>query len=116
MKRPQFAIKDGIEIVTLEGEKVSNKRQFIMAFLRQRGAEGGYGAEMFRGWKTLCAKVGKSPGTYETFRQSIYFAKNEGLIEPFREEMGDHNYPMVFYRIKQYPPVAGARPMRPTRH
>lgn len=112
MKRPQFVVREGDEIVTLEGERIGRKRQFILAFLKQRGADGAYVAEMFRGWKTLCAKVGRSPGTYETFRQSIYFAKNEGLIEPFREEMGDHNYPMVFYRLKQYPAAAGTRPAR----
>lgn len=115
MKRPQFIVREGDEIVTLEGGKIGKKRQFIIEFLKQRGEEGAYVAEMFRGWKTLCAKVGKSPGTYETFRQSIYFAKNDGLIEPFREEMGDHNYPMVFYRIKQYPSAAGTRPARPAR-
>jgi hypothetical protein len=49
MKRPQFIVRDGDEIVTLEGGKIGKKRQFILEFLKQRGEEGAYVAEMFRG-------------------------------------------------------------------
>jgi hypothetical protein len=99
--RPEFKIK-GDRIVTLEGEPIKSKRDAITEFLRQRGDHGAYVAEMFRGWKVLCNEVGKSPGTYESFRQAIHLAKNDGLIEPFREEKGDHYYPRVYYRIKVY--------------
>jgi hypothetical protein len=100
--RPQFKVKDRTKILTLEGGAVNTKRQFIIEYLRQRGEEGAYVMEMLRGWKKLCGEIGKNPGTYETFRQAVFMAKQDGLIEPFREVKGVHYYPMVYYRIKRY--------------
>jgi len=101
--RPRFKILGGEKIVTLEGGIIKTKREFIAEFLRQRGVgEGAYVMEMLRGWKKLCEEVGKSPGTYETFRQAVYLMKQDGIIESFREEKGNHYYPRVYYRIKTY--------------
>ena len=99
--RPRFKIKED-RIITLEGGPIKSKRDVITEFLRQRGDEGAYVMEMFRGWKELCKEVGKSPGTYETFRQAVHLMKEDGTIEPFREEKGNHYYPRVYYRIKTY--------------
>lgn len=101
-KYPQYRIKDGEKILTVGGNQVNTKREFILDYLNQRGEDGAYVMEMLRGWKTLCKEVGKDPGTYETFRQAVYQAKLDGLIEPYRREKGLHNYPRTYYRIKKY--------------
>ena len=86
--RPKFKVRDGEQIITLEGNPVQKKRDYIVDFLRQRGDAGAFVMEMFRGWKQLCESVGRKFGTYESFRQAMYQAKLDGIVEPFREVPG----------------------------
>jgi len=101
VRAPRFRVlgEAGI-IVAIDGSPIRRKRQYIIEFLRQRGAEGAFVMEMYRGWENLCARIGKSPGSYENFRASMFQAKEKGIIEAFREEISDHNFNKVFYRLR----------------
>jgi hypothetical protein len=101
VRAPRFRVLgESGQIVSISGEPIKRKRDYILDFLRQRGAEGAFVMEMYRGWENLCARIGKRPGSYENFRASMFQAKRDGLIEAFREELSDHYYNKVFYRLR----------------
>ena len=79
----------------IDGTVKLGRREFIIAYLLDKGAEGAFVNEMNRAW----AQYKQKPSNYASFRALVYAMRKEGILIVLREEPGKHNFPRRYYGL-----------------